>query len=84
VIACNPHFEELLGGLPVELHFRSGDAGDLADKLAAFAAADPEARAEAGRELRRRVEAGHSVETWADGVVRVLAGIRGQAPRVHS
>jgi glycosyltransferase involved in cell wall biosynthesis len=84
VIACNPAFEELLGGLPVELHFRSGDAGDLADKLVAFAASDPAARAEAGRELRRRVEAGHSVNTWADGVVRVLRGLRGQASPVHS
>jgi glycosyltransferase involved in cell wall biosynthesis len=84
VIACNPAFERFLGGLPVELHFRSGDAQDLAEKLLAFAASDPAARVEAGAELRRRVEAGHSVETWADGVVRVLAGLRGQASPVHS
>ena len=84
VIACNPAFKTFLGDLPVALHFRSDDAADLADKLLAFAGADPAARAESGRELRRRVEAGHSVETWADGVVRVLRGLRGQAPPVHS
>jgi glycosyltransferase involved in cell wall biosynthesis len=76
VLACNPHFEGLLGGLPVPLHFRSGDVDDLADKLLAFAASAPEARNEAGRELRRRVEQGHSVETWADGVVRVVRELR--------
>jgi glycosyltransferase involved in cell wall biosynthesis len=84
VLACNPAFATLLGGLPVELRFRSGDAEDLADKLAGFGASDPAARAEAGAELRRRVEAGHSVDTWADGVVRVLARLRGQTTAVHS
>lgn len=75
VLACNPHFEPFLGGLPVALHFRSGDPEDLAEKLLAFAAASPEARVEAGRELRRRVEEGHSSETWADAVVRVVRGL---------
>jgi glycosyltransferase involved in cell wall biosynthesis len=72
VLACNPHFETFLSALPVELHFGSGDADDLASKLIRFAASSPEARREAGRELRRRVEQGHSAETWADGVVRVV------------
>lgn len=84
VIACNPHFVDFLGGLPVELHFRSADPEDLAAKLTAFAASPPSARAEAGRELRRRVEAGHSVDHWADGVIRVVRGLRGQGPPVHS
>jgi len=72
VLACNPHFETFLGGLPVELRFGSGDPDDLAAKLIGFAASSPEARREAGRELRRRVEQGHSAETWADGVLRVV------------
>ena len=72
VLACNPHFDRFLGDLPVELRFRSGDAEDLARALVAFAASDPGARAAAGRELRRRVEQGHSTETWAQGVVRVV------------
>jgi glycosyltransferase involved in cell wall biosynthesis len=75
VIACNPHLDGLLAGLPVELRFRGGDPDDLARALRSFAAADPDARAEAGRELRRRVEAGHSVDTWADGVLRVVSGL---------
>lgn len=84
VVACNPHFEELLGGLPVELRFRSADAHDLAAKLAAFAASPPAARAEAGRILRRRVEQGHSVDTWADGVVRVVQQLRRRRTAVDS
>lgn len=81
VLACNPHFEPFLGGLPVELHFRSGDAHDLAERLLAFAASSPEGRREAGRELRRRVETGHSSETWADAVVRVVGELRGGRAR---
>lgn len=76
VIACNPHFDELLGDLPLECRFRSADPEDLARVLAAFAASDTAARDATARELRRRVEGGHSTETWADGVVRVVAGLR--------
>jgi glycosyltransferase involved in cell wall biosynthesis len=72
VIACNPHFRDFLGGPPIELRFRSGDPDDLAEKLVAFAASSSEARLETGLELRRRVETGHSSQTWADGVVRVV------------
>ena len=46
------------------------------------AAAGPEVRAAVGGELRRRVEAGHSVESWADAVIRELAG--GLAAEVES
>lgn len=77
VFACNPHFERFLGDLPVELHFRSADPDDLAEKLLAFAAASAEARLEAGRELRRRVETSHSASNWARGVVRVVESLRG-------
>jgi glycosyltransferase involved in cell wall biosynthesis len=78
VLACNPHFEGFLGDLPVELRFRSADPEDLADKLVAFAAAPAEAQLETGRELRRRVEASHSSLNWAQGVVRVVEGLRGR------
>jgi hypothetical protein len=76
VIACNPHFDDFLAELPVELRFRSADAADLARVIAAFARAEPAARDEAGRELRRRVEAGHSVDSWADGVVATVRRFR--------
>lgn len=72
VLACNPYFDELLGGLPVELHFETDDDADLARVLRAFAEADPERRESAGLELRRRVEAGHSVDSWADAVVATV------------
>jgi glycosyltransferase involved in cell wall biosynthesis len=76
VIACNPHFDDFLGNLPLELRFRSADSVDLARVLGAFARAEPEHRDEAGRELRRRVEAGHSVDSWADGVVATVQRLR--------
>ena len=56
--------------LPESLRFARDDPADLARKLAAFAAVDMERRAELGRSLRGRVVAGHSVESWADAVVR--------------
>jgi len=77
VIACNPHFDAFLADLPVELRFASGDDADLARVLRDFAAADVELREEAGRELRRRVEQGHSVDSWADRVVATVRSLRG-------
>ena len=76
VIACNPHFDEFLGELPVELRFASDDADDLARVLRAFAESSAEARLETGRELRRRVERGHSVDSWADRVVESVRELR--------
>jgi hypothetical protein len=76
VLACNPYFDELLAGLPVELHFESDDDADLARVLRAFADADPGSRESAGRELRRRVESGHSVDSWADAVVATVRRLR--------
>ena len=72
VFACNPYFDQLLGGLPVELHFGTGNDAELARLLRAFAAADLVQREDAGHELRRRVEAGHSVDSWADAVVATV------------
>ena len=56
--------------LPDALRFSRDEPADLARKLAAFAAVDPEHRAALGLSLRDRVVAGHSVESWADAVVR--------------
>lgn len=77
VIACNPHFDALLDDLPLELRFASDDPEDLARVLAAFAASDGERREATGRELRRRVESGHSVDTWADALVETVRRLRG-------
>jgi glycosyltransferase involved in cell wall biosynthesis len=59
-------FESLL---PEPLRFAREDDEGLADALVAFAARDRSDRQQLGRDLRREVERGHSVESWADGVL---------------
>ncbi len=76
VIASNPALAEYLDGLPLRLDFRPGDADDLARALLDFAAAPRDVRDAAARELRRRVERGHSVDTWADRVIAVVEELR--------
>jgi glycosyltransferase involved in cell wall biosynthesis len=76
VLACNPYFDTLLEGLPVELRFGSEDDADLARVLRGLADADADRRESAGRELRRRVESGHSVDSWADAVVATVRQLR--------
>ena len=68
VIASNPAFAALL---EERFRFSHGDARTLADRLVATAGTTPAERARIGRELRRRVEADHSVERWAERVVAV-------------
>jgi glycosyltransferase involved in cell wall biosynthesis len=76
VIASNPALRDYLQGLPLRLDFRPGDARDLARALVEFAAAPPAVREETGLELRRRVERGHSVDTWADRVLGVVEEVQ--------
>ena len=45
----------------------------LAERLRWFAALSPDERAEIGRTLRERVAKSHSVETWADGILKAAA-----------
>jgi glycosyltransferase involved in cell wall biosynthesis len=71
VLASNPVFDGLL---KPELRFARDDADELALRIRAFADRMPDERALLGRQLRERVEAGHSVETWADGILEA-AGI---------
>ena len=65
VLASNIGFDDVL---PAELRFRREDAGELAEKLANLRDAD---RNSIGIELRAAVEERHSVERWADEVLRV-------------
>ncbi len=76
VIASNPQLDSFLSDVPIELRFRSGDAEDLSRVLTAFAGSDAAARKQTSRELRRRVEEGHSVATWAERVVEIVQGLR--------
>ena len=55
--------------LPAPLRFVREDDEGLAAGLAAFAARSRDDRLQLGRDLRREVERGHSVESWADGVL---------------
>jgi glycosyltransferase involved in cell wall biosynthesis len=76
VLASNSALDVLLGELRLELRFRPGDAESLAQVLVAFATAPASLRAEIGVELRRRVVASHSVDSWADAVARIVTAER--------
>jgi glycosyltransferase involved in cell wall biosynthesis len=64
VLASNSGFEDVL---PAELRFRREDADDLAEKLVRLRDVDRNA---IGIALRAAVEERHSVEHWADEVLR--------------
>lgn len=73
VLASSPAFAALL---PPELRFERDDAVSLADRIVEVAARDEADRASLAGEIRRRVVAAHSVDSWADAVVRIAAGQR--------
>ena len=82
VLSSSVALDEFLGGLPLRLRFTKRDPADLARALLEVEAAGLEVRAQVGVELRRRVEAGHSVDSWADAVLRELAAAgRGRRDR---
>lgn len=72
VLASNPIFDELLAP---EQRFTRWDPGSLADRIRTLAALSVEERAALGRELRERVAEGHSVQSWARGILDA-AGVR--------
>lgn len=68
VLASNPVFDELFSGYP--LSFDRDSSESLAERLRWFAALDGAERSEIGRTLRERVASSHSVDTWAEGILR--------------
>jgi glycosyltransferase involved in cell wall biosynthesis len=66
VLASNPIFDELLD--PAQ-RFARWDPGALAERIRALGALNHEERAILGRRLRERVAAGHSVQSWARGIL---------------
>jgi glycosyltransferase involved in cell wall biosynthesis len=66
VLASNPLFDELLD---TEQRFPRWDPGALADRIRALAEMSAEARAALGQRLRERVATGHSVQSWARGIL---------------
>jgi glycosyltransferase involved in cell wall biosynthesis len=66
VLASNPVFDSLLDP---EQRFNREDSVGLADRIGRLATLSPAERTALGRRLRERVERGHSVESWARGVL---------------
>ena len=71
VLASNPSFDELFAGIEPSLRFERESVDALAERLRAFAALQAEERAAIGRTLRERAVSGHSVDSWATGVLAV-------------
>ena len=66
VLASNPIFDELLDP---EQRFTRWDPGALAERIRALGALTIDERAILGHRLRERVAAGHSVQSWARGIL---------------
>ena len=63
-------------GIPLDaipLSFERDDPESLVERLRWLASRSPEERAAIGHALRERVVARHSVESWADGVLKAVA-----------
>ena len=74
VLVSNPSFAELLDDVDPLLRFPLDDAGALAGALEHVAGLSRDDTAAIGRSLRERVVARHSVDSWADAIVRLAAG----------
>jgi glycosyltransferase involved in cell wall biosynthesis len=68
VLASNPVFDELFEGLP--LAFDRDDPASLVERLRWLAQRSADEREQIGRTLRQRVAERHSVDTWAEGIIR--------------
>ena len=66
VLASNPVFDSFLDE---EQRFAREDSGELSARIRALAGMSQADRTEIGRRLRRHVEAGHSVQSWARGIL---------------
>jgi hypothetical protein len=61
--------------LQPEWRFARDDPREFAERLRAFVALPAGERAAIGRRLHERVAAGHSVDSWAEGILSA-AGLR--------
>jgi glycosyltransferase involved in cell wall biosynthesis len=71
VLASHEAFDTLFDGIEPPLAFERGRPDTFAARVAALAALGDEQRRAIGRELRERVRTQHSVETWADAILRL-------------
>jgi glycosyltransferase involved in cell wall biosynthesis len=73
VLASNSVLDSLLDP---EWRFPRHDPRALADRIRALADTSTEERVTIGRRLRERVEAGHSVQSWARGILDAAGVVR--------
>jgi glycosyltransferase involved in cell wall biosynthesis len=71
VLASDASFDGLFEGIEPPLGFERGRPETFAARLEALAALDGAARLAIGKELRERVRKHHSVDTWADAILRL-------------
>lgn len=71
VVVSDKSFDRLLAGIEPPLMFERGRPDTFADRIEALVALSDEERYAIGKELRERVRAQHSVETWADAILRL-------------
>lgn len=71
VIASHEAFDTLFEGIEPPLAFERGRPATFADRIEALAALSDEERHAIGETLRERVRTQHSVETWADAILRL-------------
>jgi glycosyltransferase involved in cell wall biosynthesis len=71
VLASDKSFDRLFAGIEPPLMFVRGRPGTFADRLRTLAALSDEERYALGQELRERVRTQHSVDTWADAILRL-------------
>jgi glycosyltransferase involved in cell wall biosynthesis len=76
VLSTNAAFGSLLGGVGLPLVAAPRDASALAAAIDAIAGSGGAARRAAGEELRARVVAHHSLDHWADQVIRTIREVR--------
>lgn len=76
IVSTNDAFRPLLGGLPLDLLAAPRDPAALAARIGELAAASSGARAATGEELRSRVVRHHSLDHWADEVLRLVTEVR--------
>ncbi len=72
VLASHEAFDTLFAGIEPPLAFERGRPETFADRIAGLAALDDEARHAIGKTLRERVREHHSVDTWADAMLRLV------------
>jgi len=72
VIASHPAFDTLFAGIDPPLAFERGRPDTFADRIEQLAALSDEQRHAIGETLRERVRTQHSVETWADAILRLV------------